>query len=330
MGSLFSALSLKEDVVGLNIEDGIAAAAISSVDSRGRLHLKKVGWTEYNPNGSSENIADAISRMWGKESLGCFSVVSCLHSRALTLKRFQYPGLSESELEAALQLEAEEILQAAPESVVMDWRTNGLKNGTYDSAGSATDGTLVAVPRVDLDIHISMLQRAGLYPVATDVSCFAIANLFGRAGGGELGAGGGEHRTGSEAKEDVVCLARLGVKNADIAVLYGGGSIYPRNVFVHASQAQDSAKYFADSINDVVSYYRFKLHLPDIDKLCLTGVVDSDILERISKVVDLPVELWDPLSDVYGMSRSMSRRLDDAGLPVRAGLSVAMGLGGER
>lgn len=88
----------------------------------------------------------------------------------------------------------------------------------------------------------------------------------------------------------------------------------------------DPTKYFADSINDVLSYYRFKLHLPDIDKLCLTGVVDDDIMGRIGAVVDLPVELWNPVAEVYGMSRSMSRRLEDAGLAVRAGVAVAMGL----
>ncbi len=321
MGSPFSALSFKEDIVGLNIEDGLAVVAISSVDSRGRLRLKKVGWTEYNPKGSTDDIAVAISRMWRRECLGKFSVVSCLRSRALTLKRVQYPELSEEELESALQLDAEETLQAEPEDVAMAWRMNerGMEN---DERGGQIEGTLVSVPRADVDAHVNMLKRAALYPVATDISCFAIANLYGRSDPRPV-THGQRPETG---RPEVVCLARLGTQSADIAVLYDEGAIYPRTVFVHASQAKDPTKYFADSINDVLSYYRFKLHLPDIDKLCLTGVVDDDIMGRIGAVVDLPVELWNPVAEVYGMSRSMSRRLEDAGLAVRAGVAVAMGL----
>jgi len=345
MGSPFSALSISEDVVGLNIEDGLAVAAMSAVDGQGRLRLKEVVWTEYNPKGTSNDIASAIRRMWRKERLGRFSVVSCLRSRALTLTRFQYPELSEEELESALQLDAEETLQAAPEDVVMDWRRNPGENTLRvlriseigadlgkDKQGGAIDGTLISVPREDVDEHVDILKKAALYPVATDVSCFAIANLFEKAGSRGQGAGRGDatkiqHLATSDQRPEVVCLARLGTQSADIAILYDDGSIYPRTVFVHASQAKDPTKYFADSINDVLSYYRFKLHLPDIDKLYLTGVVDDDVLGRIGAVVDLPVELWDPVSEVYGMSKSMSRRLDDAGLAVRAGVAVAMGLG---
>jgi len=126
---------------------------------------------------------------------------------------------------------------------------------------------------------------------------------------------------------DVVCLARLGVKSADIVILYDGGAIYPRTVFLPVSQSKDPAKYFADSINDVLSYYRFKLHLPDVDRMYLTGVVNDDVRQKIEEMVDVDLELWDPLAQVHIAGRSLQRKLDGADMAVRAGVAVAMGLG---
>ena len=313
MVSSFSALSLREEVVGLDVGEGLAAAARVRRDRRGRLLLKEVSWTSYNPKGTPDAVAAAIQRMWRTAKLSRFSVVSCLRSRALALKRFQYPPLSEPELISALRLEAEETLQAAEEDVVLDWHLNPTLGSGLDSQEQQIDGTLVAVPRADVDAHVRILERARLLPVATDVSCFAISNLFRAA-------------MPRESSEDVVCLARLGTQSADIAILYGESSIYPRTVFVHAGQAQDPTKYFAESIKDVLAYYRFKLHLEDVDKLYITGVVDEAALERISQAVDLPVELWDPLSQVHSMSRRISSRLAEATPSERAGVSIAMGL----
>ncbi len=313
MVSSFSALALREDVVGLDMGAGLAAAARVKRDGRGRLRLKEVAWTPYNPKGSPDDVAAAIRRMWRKGKLSRFSVVSCLHSRALTLKRFQYPQLGETELESALRLEAEETLQMSQDDMVFDWQTNPAPVDDDGQAAPQVTGTLVAVPRSEVDAHMRILKKSALLPVATDVSCFALVNLF---------------RTcmPPEDLDGAFCLARLGTQSADIAVIYDGASVYPRTVFVHAGQAADPGKYFAESIKDVLAYYRFKLHLPDVDKVYVTGVVDAHKQSAIESAVDMPVEVWDPLSQIHGMSRRISNQLAAADLPARAGVAVAMGL----
>ena len=299
--------------MGLDVGAGLAAAARVKLDGRGRLRLKEVAWTPYNPKGSPDDVAAAIRRMWRRGKLSRFSVVSCLRSRALTLKRFQYPPLGEAELESALRLEAEETLQMSPDDVVLDWQMNPEPSEKMGHGGRQVTGTLVAVPRSEVDAHVKVLRRAALLPVAADVSCFALVNLF---------------RTcmPPETLNGVYCLARLGTQSADIAVIYDGTAVYPRTVFVHAGQAADPGKYYAESIKDVLAYYRFKLHLPDVDKVYLTGVVDGDKRTLIRDAVDVPVEVWDPLTQVYGMSRRISNQLAEADLPARAGVAVAMGL----
>jgi len=313
MVSSFSALALREDVVGLDMGAGLAAAARVKLDGRGRLRLKEAAWTSYNPKGSPDDVAAAIRRMWRRGKLSRFSVVSCLRSRALTLKRFQYPPLGDAELESALLLEAEETLQLSPEEVVLDWHTNPEPPEEMGQGARQVTGTLVAVPRSEVDAHVRILKKSALLPVAADVSCFALVNLF---------------RTcmPPEALDGVYCLARLGTQSADIAVIYNGTAVYPRTVFVHAGQAADPGKYYAESIKDVLAYYRFKLHLPEIDRVYLTGVVDGEKRSVIRNAVDVPIEVWDPLTQVYGMSRRLENQLAKAELPARAGVAVAMGL----
>jgi Tfp pilus assembly PilM family ATPase len=313
MDSLLSALSPREGVIGLDVGDGLAVASRVRLDRRGRLHLKEVGWTAYNPKGTPADIAATIRKLWQRNKFSHFSVVSCLRSRALTLKRFQYPALSESELASALRLEAEETLQASQDDIVMDWHLNPTSPSESAADEAQNEGTLVVVPRANVDAHVSILEQAALLPVATDISCFAIANLF-RAS------------KPTAAQNHVVCLARLGTQSADIAVLYDEKAIYPRTVFVPTGHAQAPTKYFAESIKDVIAYYRFKLHLEDIEKVYLTGVVNEEAFALISTALDLPVELWDPLSEVHGMSRRVSAQLAAATPPERAGVSIAMGL----
>jgi len=313
MMSPFSALSPREEVIGLDVGDGLAVAACVRLDRRKRLHLKEAAWTSYNPKGSPDDIAASLRQMWRSGKLSRFSVISCLRSRALTLKRFQYPMLSEADLRSALRLEAEEALQTSQDNVVMDWHVNPPPSSPLDSELRQIDGTLVAVPRSDVDTHINLLRQARLFPVATDISCFALANLF-------------RVCMPLDTLEGVSCLARLGTQSADVAVLYGASAIYPRTVFVHAGQAKEPTKYFAESIKDVLAYYRFKLHLADIDKVYLTGVVDDASMNTIRHAVDVPVELWEPLAQVHKMSRRLSSALTGAAPAVRAGLAIAMGL----
>ncbi len=58
----------------------------------------------------------------------------------------------------------------------------------------------------------------------------------------------------------------------------------------------------------------------------VTGVVDAHKQSAIESAVDMPVEVWDPLSQIHGMSRRISNQLAAADLPARAGVAVAMGL----
>ncbi len=310
---MFSALALKEDVIGLDMGDGLAVAARVSVDRQGRLCLKETAWTRYNPKAAPDDIAAALRRMWRTGRLSRFSVVSCLRTRSLALKRFQFPPLTEKELESALRLEAEEALQTSHDNVVLDWHVNPPPANVGDATDRQVDGTLVAVPRSAVDAHMRILTRAALLPVATDVSSLALANLF-------------RMTMPPEANDSVVCLARLGSHSADIVILYDSAAVYPRTVFVPEGRVSDPNKYFIESVKDVLAYYRFKLHLPDVERVYLTGVVDPSTLDMMGGVVDVPVEPWDPIQHVHGMSRRVSRQLSDAGQIERAGVAVAMGL----
>jgi Tfp pilus assembly PilM family ATPase len=309
MGGLFSALSPRESVVGLNLDSGLAVAAQAAIDRSGYPRLKKAAWCEYNPKASPDQIAAAIRRMWNKGGIGNFSVASCLHSRSMVLRHFQYNGISEDELASALQLEAEEALLASPEDVSFDWILNDDDSDDFES--SLLSGTLVALPQAEINQHLDLLKRAALFPIAVGASCLATSSLFSLC------------RPNDDA--DTVCLTRVGTRSADIAVIYGRNAIYPRTVFVHASQAGNPARYFADSIKDVLSYCSFKLHLPDVKKLYLAGAVDESLKNEIEEASSTEVVEWNPLPDITGSGRLRSK-IEGAPPEVQGALLAAIGL----
>ncbi len=309
-----SVLSPREDVIGLEIGDGLAVAARVKVDRHGRLRLQEAGHTQYNSKGSADDIAASLLRMWREAKLSRFTVASSLRSRSVVLKRFQYPAMATEELESALQLEAEESLQSSHAEVVLDWHVNPSDSGLNSRAGEALiDGTLVAAPRREVNSRIQILRKATLFPVAMDVSCFALANLF-RAS------------MSSEDNEGVVGLVRCGAQSADIAILYGQSSIYPRSVFVSATRDSDPVHYYCEAIKDVLAYYRFKLHLPEIKQFYITGMSDDDTLQRMNDALDVSVQRWDPTSALHSVSRQAKKFIDGADPAVLGGLAIAMGL----
>jgi hypothetical protein len=98
--------SQHEDMVGVDIGDGLITAARVRRDRKGRLAVTHAGWEEYPADASDRDIAQAVKRLWYRTRFRVFTVCSCLRSQSLVLKPFRYSNLAEADLASALKLEA--------------------------------------------------------------------------------------------------------------------------------------------------------------------------------------------------------------------------------
>ena len=303
------------DVVGLDIGDGLMTAARVRPLKDGRLSVTHVGWEEYDVGASDRQIAGAIRRLWRRHALSTFSVSSCLRCPSLTLKYFKYPGLSGVELASALRLEAEQALQMPPEKIALDWHVARRPSAATAALGGdeGTEGVLVAAPRVEVERHLELLRMAGLYPVVLDVGTLAAGNLL---------AAVGETVPASTA----ICLISLGRRLADIAILYEGDFVYPRSVFSRGADWRTVPDQLAGHFQDMVKYSQFKLRQEPVKRVVLCGRVPAEAFwtKTFSEGIGVPVELWNPLSQVaVGVRASRALSGDSAGM----GPSLATCLG---
>ncbi|HEY5653692.1 MAG TPA: pilus assembly protein PilM [Pontiella sp.] len=282
-------IDIKENVAGISVADGVISMARVVRHGKNKLSLTHAGWTEYNTHGSDAELVSAIRGLWKKTRMPTRTVCCGLHTHALCLKYFKYPDLAPRELSSALSLEAEEALQLPPDEIALDWHLNRPRNDPYTQLGEQLNGILVAVSKKEVNHQLSLMKRAGLFPVVVDVSCTSICNLY-------LAM-----RAEKVSPAQAVCVVNLTEHSADISILYDDHYIYPRTIVLRSAEWASKQQYLIENISDALLYYHVKVARTPVTQLVITGSVPQDptFVEKIHDTIDLPTEVWNPLSDKH-------------------------------
>ena len=311
--SVMSWLTGEEDVVGLDLSEGVLTVARVRQGHDGVVNLCNAGWAEIPAGVSDREQAAAIRRLWRQSGMPSLTVCASFRGRSGIVRYFKYPALKPDELEAALRLEAEETLQLPPAEIVMDWHLNPGEPVPAGSGSRAYEGLLVAAPRKDVDQFIALLRAAGLYPVVLDLGATAVCNLFCAL-----------HPDPKGTQE--VCLVHLTRQCADIAVIFEGRGLYARAVYARGKDWDASMDLLAEGIKEALKYYEFKLRRTPPGRIVLTGRLPAlpGADTRLQAAVGVPVEVWDPLRQVVPGSHRVRHLLArPAEVP---SLTIGMGL----
>ena len=176
-------------------------------------------------------------------------------------------------------------------------------------------GVLVAVEKQQVTQQMSLLKRAGLYPVVMDVGSTSLCNLY-LALRGE-----------SVTFESAVCVVNLSRYNADISILYNDHYIYPRTIISRSADWESKVQYLIENISDALLYYHVKVDKTPVMQLVLTGFVpdEPEFVAQIHDTIGLPTEIWNPLKDDnFMIAHSVRSVRDDASAPL---VSTSLGLG---
>ncbi|MFA5205246.1 MAG: pilus assembly protein PilM [Lentisphaeria bacterium] len=280
----------REEIVGIDLGDRyVSAAQLGPAAAGGALEVRSAGWVECAPDASEKEQVAAIRRLWHRYGLRSRTVCSCLRSPSLLMRHFELGPLSDHELRPALRLEAEEAMQAQGKDIVVDWWLSPAAGAAPGAGTAKRSGLLVAVPRQEVDRHVRLLHRAGLYPVAVDVGCLAVCNLF-------LTLRAWRH------EDEAVCLVCLLNHSADIAILYRGECIHPRTVLCTSADWEHAVGFLAENIQDALRYYRMKGNAHGVERILLTGSLASGngLAGTLAETLEFSVERWNPLLTLLG------------------------------
>lgn len=273
----------RENLAGIDISDGHICAAYFNQNPDGTFELQRAGSTTYKFHESEANLSRKVATLWKECEIPTHLATACLHTRSLSIKPFKYKGLTESDLESALRLEAEEAMQLPPNEVVFNWHINHIE--THADA-LTTSGILVSAPARKVKQLIKILRTAGLYPALIDTVPTATSNLY-------------LDLHGNLPPNQSIALLNLSRHRADICILYNGDNLYPRPIFSHSGSWNENTPYLIETLQGALLYFHVKIDKASISKILVTGDLPEspELLQEIERETQLKTERWNPIAE---------------------------------
>ncbi len=341
------------NLVGLDIGDSSVKVVELKDRGKGRgYEVVKLGWEPLSAEAivdgaimDSQLVIETINRLFQRCRIRNTNVATALSGHSVIVKRISLPTMSGAELAESIQWEAEQYIPFDIDDVNLDYQI--LDASSLDGEGNM-DVLLAAAKKDKINDYVNVIAQAGLTPKVVDIATFAMQNAF-------------EVNYEFEPHE-VIALVDIGAAVSSISVLYGGTSVYWRdintggNAYTDAIQKElnlsaaqadqlkrgeevDGITYervlpILSSVNDDVgseiqrTLDFFKQISPTnepLDKLILTGGTAQvvHIKEALAERLDTEVELLNPFRKIDPSGREATPDLVNEMMPTA---SVAVGL----
>ncbi|MDH3393502.1 MAG: pilus assembly protein PilM [Desulfobulbaceae bacterium] len=212
--------------VGLDIGSHAVKICQMSRSSDNSYRLMSLGSAQL-PEGSVEDgmlqnpeeVARIISALYKDLKIKDKKVAISISGYSVIVKKINLAVMTETELEAHIQSEAEQYIPFDIDDVYLDFQD--LKTNTEDE--DRTDVMLVAAKKEVVDGYLDMLRTAGLKPVIVDVDAFALENAY----------------EANFSLEDTVALIDIGASKMNINIIAHGTSTIARDVVLGSRQLSE-------------------------------------------------------------------------------------------
>lgn len=183
-------------------------------------------------------VVDTVKRAWKRLSTPTRNVAMALPASAVITKKITVPaGLREDELEAQVEVEANQYIPFSIDEVNLDFQVLG----PVPSAPDEVEVLIAASKKERVVDRMAVADAAGLKPVVMDVESYATLTAFELVERQFAGTGDGQ----------IVALVDIGAAIMNLTVLRGGQQLYAREqAFGGGSLTQDIARHYGMSLED--------------------------------------------------------------------------------
>ena len=208
----------KKDIVGIDV--GSSSVKIVRLrESRGTYHLVNIGLMPQEPETIVDNmimdstaIVDVVKNLMSGMKIKSKRVATSISGHSVIIRKIMLPIMTEEELEASIQWEAEQYIPFDVSEVNIDFQILG----PDEKDPSQMSVMLVAAKKEYVDDFVAVFSEAGLEPVVMDIDCFAVENMF------DVNYG--------FIEDEVVALVDMGSSAISVNVLKGEVSVFTRDI----------------------------------------------------------------------------------------------------
>jgi type IV pilus assembly protein PilM len=208
----------KKDLIGIDIGSS-SVKVVQLKEVRGGYQLVNLGMAMLPPEAivdnaimDSSSVVSVIRDLVESHKIKTKNVATSISGHSVIIRKIQLPIMTEEEMEASIQWEAEQYIPFEISEVNLDFQILG--PDANDS--SQMNVILVAAKKDFVNDYVALFRECGLNPLVMDVDCFAVANVF-------------EANYGVSDNE-IVALIDLGASSLNVNILRGGMSVFTRDI----------------------------------------------------------------------------------------------------
>jgi len=244
--------------------------------------LVKFGQAEIQASAQSAETAgagdeakvEAIKRVLRENNIAAKKVITALPGKDVLIRYFQMPRIPKSEWETAIKFEAKRHIPFKIEELFWDFQVaKGL------GKDAKMDVTFVAVKKEIAQNYLSLLERAGLKPLALEPAPFSLVRLF--ASGNQL------------AKDKPTAIVAVDYGMADINILKEKICYLTRDVSLPLEEEMVSEN-LLNEVRMSLDYYEKIFPTEMVGKILLCGEVGLKDWDRtLAEELKVPAEKAD-------------------------------------
>ena len=213
----------KKDVIGIDIGSS-SIKMVHLKEAKGSFQLASLGLAVLPPEAIVDNaimdsnaIVDIVKGLVESHKLKTKNVATSVSGHSVIIRKIQLPIMTEEEMEASIQWEAEQYIPFEISEVNLDFQILG----PDANDASLMNVILVAAKKDFVNDYVALFKECGLNPQVMDIDCFAVENVY------EVNYG--------TTEGEIVALIDMGANSINVNVLRGGMSVFTRDIQVGGS-----------------------------------------------------------------------------------------------
>lgn len=252
----------KKDLIGIDIGSN-SVKMVQLKEVRGGYQLVNLGMAMLPPEAIVDNaimdsgaVVGVIRDLVESHKVKTKNVAASVSGHSVIIRKIQLPIMTEEEMEASIQWEAEQYIPFEISEVNLDFQILG----PDPNDSSQMNVILVAAKKDFVNDYVALFKECGLNPLVMDVDCFSVANVY--------------EANYSVAENEVVALIDLGASSLNVNILKGGMSVFTRDI-------QMGGNIFNEELQK-----RLGLNSEDAEKVKLGGEVNGISAETVTAIVE--------------------------------------------
>ncbi len=255
----------KKDVVGIDIGSS-SVKLVKLREAKGGYQLETLGMSLLpveaivdNAIMDSQSIIDVVKNLVESLKVKTKNVATSVSGHSVIIRKIQLPIMTEDEMEASIQWEAEQYIPFEISEVNLDFQILGADQND----ASQMDVILVAAKKDFVSDYVTLLKECGFNPVVMDIDCFTVENVF------EINYG---------IDDQTVALIDMGASSMNVNILKNGVSAFTRDIQIGGNAYNEEIQ------------KQLGLNNEDAEKAKLGGEVDGVNSTEIEAIISEATE----------------------------------------